>query len=676
VNKFLLNILFAVGLSIGLAQQSPGAPNNPGAFVKYTPQTLTPAQKTQAQTNIGITGGAPVASSDLLGTIAIKARNGDHGSWLLGDGRPISRVTSATFFNALAPTFNLITTAASTSADVNLVDGRQLSVGLALEGPGVTAGTTVTAISSFGLGQFVGGTTQGGNTLAVNTYDQVLSGASAISNQTLLTNAALPVGTRVGAPPGTQTITTAGTHSAVAGTPFLGTFGGNLGSAGLVAGNITARAFLGPLSVASSVLGLGYEPRMEYGTNSISGPANGYRTSSLANTLFANWITFYTAPVQAQMYQAPVANVPASPTIGYTFSATGNPQPGSLIGNSPWVGAVQNQFVPQLTVPNFTTQSAVLIGATAIPLTLTSASSYPTLVGTQGQPNQGDIVRIAGRAYQITNADYSGANVVITIHSPLTTGVPAGDTITGLGRAAVLSTVAHPTATAAIPSGINPGGSFTVALTGVSDFIPGDLIKPFNVPTLACIITSIAGNNVTCTATAGTTANNGFNAGERFFRAIRFTLRQPTSQTAPTLNTTFATALNTSTILILNTNVPANVNAVSGAFTLGGAVTITQAATSSTPGSSPGNTAFLTAPNVTLSANALSTGTNLTRGFPFGRGDGSTTFNIPDCKGKLLSASGFNGTQTQTLGANLTIGNATAVGQALVAGNCFVYAGP
>jgi hypothetical protein len=113
VNKFLLNALFLIGLTVGLAQSN--VPNNPARAVLFVPQTLTVAQSLQALKNqrIGVnsstigqvlvsTGTATAPTWQAVGAVPgvtiCDAKSGfqpaDHGGWIAMNGRAKNTLTA------------------------------------------------------------------------------------------------------------------------------------------------------------------------------------------------------------------------------------------------------------------------------------------------------------------------------------------------------------------------------------------------------------------------------------------------------------------------------------------------------------------------------------------------------------------------------------------------------
>ncbi len=664
--NIILSVLLAAIVAVGFAQ--PGAPSNPIQAVLYTPQALTAAQKTQAQTNIGIVGGAPVTAVDLMGTILIKARSDDHGPWLRGNGRSISRTTYSTLYNQLAPTFQLTTVAGLATADVATADAQKATAGLALEGSSVTPGTTINTASLIGQGTFQGAANANSNVLATNLAWPATGVSSlAIGNGSLITGPGAGISSRFAGATVNVTAATAN-YNGVSGAPFLSSTALGLFTAGTNVTNQLARVFIGPLSTVQTVLGFAYEPRLEYSTNSISSATNSWRTTTVPNTLFANFIS---AANSAQL--RPYVGTTASPTTGYTYSAFGAPQPGASISNAAWTSAINNQIVPQ-TVPNFTAGAASAAGINTITLTQASSSS---LYYTALSPNHGDVIGVGSRKYSITDVAMNGLNTIITLDRNLVENVASGDIITGVGRSGVWSAAANPTITTATVGTFGPSVSITFTVSSNANYVVGDLIKTIFNDSWACVITAIAGNTITCTTTTTTGGAQSNLVGDVIYRAPRMIVRQPTvASLAPPLSSTIALALNSSTITVLMQNLPQNVNTTTAIFTTGGTITTVNTNTGNVAPSSPGNATYTVSPQLTLSANATASGTNTVRGFPFGRGDGSSTFNIPDCQGRILQAAGNNGTQNPAIGSSITVGNATAVTSALTAGTCFIYAGP
>lgn len=84
-------------------------------------------------------------------------------------------------------------------------------------------------------------------------------------------------------------------------------------------------------------------------------------------------------------------------------------------------------------------------------------------------------------------------------------------------------------------------------------------------------------------------------------------------------------------------------------------------------GISPGSTIVsTTSTTVTLSANAISSGSGNVTVFYYGNGDGSTTFNLPDCRGQLLvGRNNMGGTGSSRLNSTYALANPNAMGVSL-----------
>lgn len=73
-----------------------------------------------------------------------------------------------------------------------------------------------------------------------------------------------------------------------------------------------------------------------------------------------------------------------------------------------------------------------------------------------------------------------------------------------------------------------------------------------------------------------------------------------------------------------------------------------------------------TSTTVTLSANAISSGTANVTVFYYGNGDGSSTFNVPDCRGQLLvGRNNMGGTASSRLNSTYALASPNAIGASL-----------
>ncbi len=612
---------------------------------------------------------APITQKNLLGEVAILARAcEDVNGWLCMDGRAISRTTYADLFNLMTNTLSVTTINGSAIVEpvsIGVANNNAL-LGAVVESPNVQGGATISSVTNYDpeTRGAVGMSTTDTTSVALSpTYtDPRIFGAALLN--TRIVGANINATARLTATSTAPNVVGLGIVTREGGFPFL--------AHSVNQAPFTYRPFIAP----AEMLGItpGTEARVEFSSASTSfiPVASGTRIVSGVDKLYWNRGFLSTGTV-TNPYCNGAATGAFATTCGAQVSAV---YPGQRITTNLWTGGA-NTIIRAQTCPNGkVTATAIAVGGSTF--TITEAYS-PTTFGTAQHLYTGDFIRIGQRVFGVRQTNMtngSGANYVVTLDRAVTEAIPAGTAIVCLGRAAAYPSVNQPTITVATVGNFTVGSTVNFTLSSTTGMEIHDYLYPQTNASWGCRITALAGNVVTCLMEAGTAAAQTNAIGQFVYRAPRFELRRPTGVLAPAI-TSVLTLSSLSNFTVLDRNVLADsqvMNYTNQSYQIGGVVTMNLARTGFTPFGTDQVINMIPRLNITLAA--IAAGVTTFRILPYGQGDGVTTFNLPDARGRVLATVGKNGAQTVTANLNFQVGSTAPVATVLGVGSPFIFAGP